>query len=127
MASNTDRDEKSFNPMANPMSEMASFSKQGLNEFMRAQTALMQKFQDANRRWFDRWQAEAKLLSDLGAKLTAARSLTDTAAACQDFSTKQWEMASEDAKRFIAESEALTRSGAQMFSSKERPGTGAST
>jgi hypothetical protein len=121
MASNTERDEKSFNPM----SEMASFSKQGLNEFVKAQAALMEKFQDANRRWFDRWQAEAKLLSDLGAKLTAARSLTDTAAACQDFSKKQWEMANEDAKRFIAESEALTRSGAQMFSGKER--TGAST
>jgi hypothetical protein len=108
----------------NPMSEMAKMSKQGLEEFVKAQTGLLEKLEDVNRRWFDRWQVEAQLLSEFSTKLMTARSLTDTAAAYQDFSKKQWEMASEDVKRIVAESEAFTRSGGQMFSGGWRMGLG---
>ena len=77
----------------NRISEAVKMNKQGMEEVVNAQTVMMQSFQNASRRWLDRWQAEAQLLSEFGAKLSASRSFTDTAAAYQEFAQRQWEMA----------------------------------
>lgn len=105
----------SENPM-NPTSDVFGINKQYTNEFAKAQAAWLEGLQDINLRWLERWQAEAQLLSDFGAKLSAARSFTDTAAAYGDFSQKQWQMASEDTARMIADTEAFVRRGADLFS-----------
>ncbi len=111
----------------NPMSDLVAASMRGVDEFVKEQTTLSERLCDANRRWFDRCQAEAKLLFDFGVKLMSSRSLIDTATAYQDFSTRQWEMASEDVKHIIADSEAFTRNSARMFANRALTGSGAST
>jgi hypothetical protein len=105
----------------NPMFEAAKMNKQGMEEAANAQTAMMQSFQTASRRWLERWQTEAQLFSELGAKLSTSRSFTDTAAAYQEFTQRHWEMANEDLKQMMADAEAFSRSGAAMFPSRMQP------
>ena len=75
----------------------------------------MATLQELNRHWLDRWQEEAKLFTDFSSKLTAARSLPEATKGYQDLAERHWEMASEDAKRVIEDSEALTRKGVQLL------------
>jgi hypothetical protein len=105
----------------NPVSEAAQMNKRGMEEAANAQTVMMQGFQTVSRRWLERCQTEAQLLSELGAKLSASRSFADTAAAYQEFTQRHWEMANEDLKQVIADAEAFSRSGAAMFSYPAQP------
>jgi hypothetical protein len=106
-----DRDQRAINPMA----DFAGMGKNGLEEAVKAQAAILQRFQYLNRRWLERWQAEVKLFSDFSATLTTARSMPEVAKAYQDLATGQWELATEDAKRVMADSEALASNGGQLF------------
>jgi Phasin protein len=106
--------------------DFAAISKKRMDDIARAQETLFTKFQDVNRRWLERWQAEASLLSDFGAKLTAARSLPEATAAYQELTTKQLQMINEDAKQLMADGQTLAEAGARMFSNgwPIKPGDG---
>jgi hypothetical protein len=105
----------------NPVSEAVQMNKRGMEEAANAQTAMMQSFQTVSRRWLERCQTEAQLFSELGAKLSASRSFTDTAAAYQEYAQRHWEMANEDWKQVMADAGAFSRSGATVFSHPTRP------
>jgi hypothetical protein len=110
--------------------EFAAMGKKQLEELAATQKDLMAKFQDANKIWFDRMQTEAKLASEFTAKLTAARSMPEVAAAYQEWAQRHMEMAAEDAKRMFADGQKLAETGARLMSSGWKPnghGSGGST
>ena len=111
MASNGQATENS----TNLMSQLAATSSHHIEEFVKAQIATLMRFQQLNRHWLDRWQAEAKVFTDFSTKLTAARSLHEATKAYQELAERHWQMASEDAKRIMEDSEALALNGAQLF------------
>jgi hypothetical protein len=49
--------------------------------------------------------------------LSAARSIPETAAVCQEWATKRMEMAAEDAKRLAADGQKFAETGARLLSS----------
>jgi Phasin protein len=101
---------------ASPFSaDFAAISKKRLDDIAKAQESLFEKFQDVNRRWLERWQAEAKLLSEFGTKLAAARSLPEATSAYQELTNKQLEMMNDDAKQLMADGQTLAEAGARMF------------
>lgn len=108
--------------------EFALMGQKGIEEFTKAQAELFEKFQDANQKWLDRLLAEATVLSEFSTKLTTARSIPDAATAYQDLATRHMEMAGEDAKRLLADSQAFMETGARILSGGWRPnGQGASS
>jgi hypothetical protein len=79
------------------------------------QTELFEKLQEINRNWIDRMQSEAALASEFTTKLTAARSIPETATACQDWARRRMEMSAEDAKRLAADGQEVLKTGTQML------------
>ena len=94
------------------MSELAATS---YDRMLKAQRATFEQLHELNRHWLDRWQAEAEVFTDFGNKLMAARSLNEATTACQELASRHWQMASEDAKRVMEDSEPLTLNGVHLF------------
>ena len=77
------------------------------------QPELFDSLQEVSRNWFNRMQSEASLACELGAKLTAARSISETASVYQEWVS---EMAAEDTKRLLTDGQKLFETGARMLS-----------
>ena len=90
--------------------------KKRLDELVAMQAELLGTLQEMNRNWFDRMQWEATVVSEFASKLTEARSIPETATACQEWATKRTEMAAEDVKRILANGQKLAESGARLLS-----------
>ena len=95
--------------------------KKRLDELVAMQTEQLEKVQEVNRNWIDRIQSQAKLGSELVAKLTAARTIPEVATAYQEWASGQMEVAAEDAKRIFADGQKLAETGARLLSSGWRP------
>jgi hypothetical protein len=96
--------------------EFAAMGKKRLEELVATQTKQLEELQEMNRIWLDRMQSEATLVSEFSAKLTAARSIPDVAAAYQEWATRHMEMAAEDAKRIFEEGQKFAEIGGRLFS-----------
>jgi hypothetical protein len=77
-------------------------------------TELFDSFNETSRRWLGCVEAEAKLTSELTAKLTAARSLPDVLAAYQDWGMRHLEMIGGETKHFLDDAQKLMQSGAHV-------------
>jgi hypothetical protein len=108
--------------------QFAAMGKKRLEDFVAMQAEQMEKLQEMNRSWLERMQSEATLASEFAAKLTAARSVPEVAAAYQEWATRQMEMAAEDGKRIFADAQKLAETGARLLSGGWQPnGHGGST
>ena len=96
--------------------EFAAMGKKRLEELVAMQTGLLEKLQEVNRDWFDRMQSEAALASEFTAKLTAARSIPETATVYQEWGSRRMEMAVEDGKRLFADGQKFVETGARLLS-----------
>lgn len=96
--------------------EFAALGKQRLDALVAMQTELMKTLQEVNRNWFDRMQSEATLASEFAAKLSAARSIPETATVFQEWATKRMEMAAEDAKRLLADGQKFAETATRLWS-----------
>jgi hypothetical protein len=124
MAESIDR---SF-PFGLDTGELAALSRKRIDEFVRAQTELLEDIQEANRHWLDRIQSEANLASEYASKLTSARSVPDAMAASRDWATQYFSMLAEDGKHLADDTRKFMETGARMFSSgfsTERPAAAA--
>jgi hypothetical protein len=90
--------------------------KKRIEDFVNAQTELFEALQATNRQWLDRAQTEANLASEFAAKLTAARSIPDAMTACQDWTTRRFELMAEDGKHLLADSQKFIETGARLLS-----------
>jgi hypothetical protein len=108
--------------------QFAAMGKKRLEDFVAMQAEQMEKLQEMNRSWLERMQSEATLASEFAAKLTAARSVPEVAAAYQEWATRHMEMAAEDGKRIFADAQKLAETGARLLSGGWQPnGHGGST
>ena len=75
---------------------------------------LFNSLNETSRRWLGCFEAEAKLTSELAAKLTAARSLPDVMAAYQEWGTRQLEVIGGETKHLLDDAQKLMQSGAHV-------------
>jgi hypothetical protein len=88
-----------------------------LEDFTEARDEIWDCLRDANRVWVERMQQEANLTAELASKLTASRSLTDTATALQDWTSKHIEMTTEDTRRLFTDAQQMFNAGTRFWSS----------
>jgi hypothetical protein len=94
----------------------AALGKKRFEDFVNAQIELLDKLQGTNRQWFDRIQSEAKLASESGSKLTAARSIPEAVTAYQEWASQWFEMLAEDRKHLLTDYQMFTESAARLLS-----------
>lgn len=117
--------EKSLLPIP---AEFATMGKRRIEEFVNAQTELLEELQESNRQWFDRMQSEANQASEFASKLTAARSIPDAMTTCQEWANRWLEMMAEDRKHLLSDCQKLTETGARfLWSGWPSKSSGAST
>lgn len=121
---NGERTEKSS--LANLIpTQFAAMGKKQVEEFANVQTELLDKFQEANRQWFDRMQSEANLASEFASKLTAAHSIPEAMIACQEWTNRRFEMMAEDGKHLLADTQKFMKTGTRLLANgwvSHRPG-----
>jgi hypothetical protein len=74
-----------------------------------AQLRILGTLSTMNRRWISRAAMEARLWTELGSKLSAARSVPEFAAAYQEWIAARTNGLVEDGRQFIADCEEATR------------------
>ena len=106
--SHADKAEKS-SPSSLIPPEFAAIGKKRLEELVAMQTELLEKLQEVNRNWFDRMHSEVALASEFANKLTAARSIPETATVCQEWASRRMNLATENAHHLLASGQKLAR------------------
>jgi hypothetical protein len=106
--------------IASPMTgvlptEFVEMGKQRVEALMEMQQELFNVFQEINQAWFDRVRSAATINSELIAKLTAARSMPETAEAYQQCVGKRMEMLVEDGRRLLADSQKIVSLGSKFL------------
>ncbi len=101
-------------------SEFIAEGRQRLEDLSGAQSEFWDKLQDSNKKWLDRMQNEASMAADFANRLTSARSLTETASLFQNWTVKHMEMASEDARRVITDTQDILTAGARFWTNFAR-------
>ena len=95
--------------------EFAEMGKKRIEEFVNMQTELLNELQETNRQWFDRAQSEANLASEFASKLTAARSIPEAMATCQEWTSRRFEMMAEDGKHLLADTQKFMEAVARVM------------
>jgi len=99
----------------------AQFTAMGRNyveEFAKVQTELFDKLQDMNRQWLDRINSEANLVSQFASNVTSARSIPEAMTACQQWTSRRFEMMAEDGQHLFNDAQKLTETGSRLFSDR---------
>lgn len=104
--------------------EFVAEGRQRIEDFSDAQAQFWDRVQDTNRKWLDRFQTEATIAADFANRLTAAKSLTDTANLFQNWTMKHVEMAAEDARRMFSDTQEIMAASARFWSNVGAGGNG---
>jgi hypothetical protein len=80
------------------------------------QKELVGSFESLNREWAARVKAEMDLAAAYAARFAAARSIPDAVAVCQEWNAKRMEMAFDDGRRLVADSQKLMAASARYLS-----------
>jgi hypothetical protein len=97
-------------------------------EYPGVQTMLADQFREASSQWRDRLEVEAKLMSELASKLTAARSLPEVLAAYQEWGSRRVELMAQDTRQILNQAQKFMQSSAQlMMNGQQWKGIGTST
>lgn len=101
-------EEPKESPMANIIpAEIVELGKQRVEAIMEIQKELFDVFQEINQAWFDRARSAATINSELISKLTAARTVPETADAYQQCMGKRMELMVEDGRRLFADGQKI--------------------
>ena len=96
--------------------DLAATWKQYLDEFVNVQKELLQELQETNQYWADRGKAETDFAADFVTKLPALRSVPESRQAYQDWFRQRMEMAADDGKHLLSDSQKLMATSARLFS-----------
>ncbi|GLI92206.1 hypothetical protein [Methylocystis echinoides] len=111
----TQQEERQGERMAAASQAFLAEGRQRLEDAAGAQSEFLDRIQNSHRKWLDRIQNEANLAVDFANKLTSARSLTETASLFQSWTAKHMEMASEDARRALSDTQDILAAGARFW------------
>lgn len=96
--------------------EFAAMAMKGFEGLAEAQTEFMKNIREANQKCFEHMQSEAALASEFISKLTASHSVSDTAAACQDWGKRRMELFTQDSQQLMADGQKFMEKAARLFS-----------
>lgn len=102
--------------------DLAGTAMKQVAQFIAKQTELFDTIQKANLQWLDRAQAETALTSEFAAKLNAARSLPDGIKVWQDWSSRRFQMMTEDAQHVMGDIQKIMQKGAGVLMNGSQPG-----
>jgi hypothetical protein len=109
------RQTEKFSPFNLPPAEFATAPIKRFEEFAKAQTEQFNNFQETNRQWLDRVQAETNLASEFVSKFTAARSIPDAMTAYEVWGSRRLEMMAEDTKHLLDNTQKFMQMSAQLL------------
>jgi uncharacterized protein with PIN domain len=95
--------------------EFAEIGQKRVEAMMNLQQELFGRFAEFTQAWFARAKSEADLASEFVTKLTAARSVPETATACQECMDKRMEMLAEDSRRLFNDSQKFLHMGTRLL------------
>lgn len=87
--------------------EFSAFGWKRVEALMDIQKKLFDAVQEVNLEWFGRIQSAIKLNTELMAKLTTARTMSETTEACQQCIDKVSKQLVEDSRQFIADGQKI--------------------
>jgi Phasin protein len=103
-------------PFGTLFPDLGTIGKKHLEEFTKFQRELFQRLPEVSREWADRVQSEATFASEFATKLSSTRSIPEATTVCQEWAGRRMEMATEDAKRILADSQKLLETGTRLIS-----------
>jgi hypothetical protein len=106
---------ESATPFSSISSNFIAMGKKHIHECVKAHSELLDTFQEANRSWLDHLQSEADLSAEFASKMTAVRSIPDAATILLDWSNRQMEMATVDAKHVLADTHKIMEIGVRLL------------
>ena len=89
------------------MAQFGNLAQEGFDRMIALQKKFLDAAQDMNLHLVAGMNAEAALVSELFAKLTAAKSIPDAASACQECGSRQMEILAEQNRKLMAAAEKL--------------------
>ena len=95
--------------------EFVELGKKRVEAMMEIQKEFFDTLQEINLAWFERARSAASLNSELVAKLSAARTVPETAEACQECMGKRMEQFVEDSRQLMADSQKIVNLGAKFL------------
>jgi hypothetical protein len=109
-------------PMANIIpAELVEMGKQRVEVLMEIQKELFDVFQEINQAWFDRARSAATVHSELISKLSAARSVPETADAYQQCMGKRMEQMVEDGRQLFADGQKIVNLSTKFLTNGSGP------
>jgi hypothetical protein len=103
--------------------ELVGLGKKRLQALFDAQSKLVDALPALSREWMSCAQAERELSSELLTKLTAARSLPESARAYQEWLSRRMDMFADETRMLLADTQKLVDVGARLFAI-DGPSTG---
>jgi Phasin protein len=103
--------------------QLTEVGKKYVDAVMNVQIGLLDELRQANEEWIASAQSRLALASDLCAKLMAARSLPDAAAACQEWTQQRADLLVEDGRHAFIHGQKLMEAGTRFFSNGSPNGT----
>ena len=95
--------------------ELAEIGKKRIVAIVEMQKAFLDTIESINQAWFERAKSEASLASELVTKLTAARSVPETASIYQECMGKRMDLLADDSRRLLADSQRFINLSAQFL------------
>jgi hypothetical protein len=96
-------------------SELIAMGKKHIHEYVTAHSELLDKFQEVNRSWLDRLQTEADLSAEFTSKMTGVRSIPDAATVLLEWTNRQMEITTVDAKHVLADTRKIMEIGIRLL------------
>lgn len=116
----TQKADRSREHTEQPAGEFVEVRKERLGDLAAAQSELLDRWKEINRQWAERPQVEAALGADIAKELTSSRSLSDAASAIQRWTSKHLELAVDDARRLLDDSQQMMDASTRFWASAGR-------
>ena len=105
---------KAMSPNTTP-SELAEMGKKQVEAMMAVHKELIDAIEEVNGEWAARLKAEAEFATEFAGKLSAAKSIPETATICQEWLGRRMELFAEDSRRFAAGIQKFTTATARVL------------
>jgi hypothetical protein len=102
-------------PLSSFPVELVGLGRKRLEAIFDAQSKLVDALPALGREWMSHAQAERELTSDLVAKLTAARTVPESARVYREWLARRLDMFAEETRTLLTDAQTLADVGARLF------------